>query len=56
MACEAGAYLVYTRKARGFAAGGQWMYAWFSMTTVRNFFYRFYNDWHEENMLYEIEI
>ena len=37
-------------------AGGQWMYPWFSMTTVRNFFYKFYNDWHEENMLYEIEI
>ena len=24
--------------------------------TDRNFFYRFYNDWHEENILYEIEI
>jgi len=30
-----------TRKPGGFAAGGQWMYSWFSMTTDRNFFIGF---------------
>ena len=42
-----------TRKRRGIAAGGQWIYIWYLMGTkvrVEKFFYKFYDDWHEENM------
>ena len=52
------ALLARTRKRRVIAAGGQWMYMLYLMGTkaqIEKSLYKFYDDWHEENMFCKVQ-